>query len=246
MFSVKWGALEVRFPLRATLLLFAVVSLLLALGVWQLERAEYKHFLNTQITQLAEQAPQELRDLSLLETHLSPQLVSVAGYYLNQFSLLIDNQRYQGRLGFEVITPFLMVNEQLLLVSRGWMARTESAVFIEPIEGLQHLQGVIQPLPLKTFLLPPRAEEIQWPLILHHFDFQTVKNIYDKQLNSAVYPNVLRLSATSAGVLQRHWPQKLHNADASSRYALQWFAMAFLAIIFYILFNSNLISLVTK
>src|SRR5580692_12703651 len=86
-----------------TLLTIVLIAMLIALGRWQLRRAEEKRALfdafaaGTDVTQLIEfQTPKIARY----------QHVEAGGHYDGRRQVLIDNMVNAGRAGYFVITPF--------------------------------------------------------------------------------------------------------------------------------------------
>jgi surfeit locus 1 family protein len=106
-----------RTPLAAYVCL---LPLLVALGVWQLNRAEEKRAL------LALQKQQQSEE-SVLITGNSPdnldallyRSVKVTGHYDSDHQFLLDNQVHQGKAGFFVLTPLLLKQgKKVVLVNR--------------------------------------------------------------------------------------------------------------------------------
>ncbi|WP_404474633.1 SURF1 family protein [Vreelandella venusta] len=91
-----------------------LVTLGLFLGLWQWERANDKRvLLAARAAAPALTAPQEM-----------PQdgaMVRLAGEYLPQHTLFLDNRVLERRLGVAVLTPFRDIHGQLWLIQRGFM-----------------------------------------------------------------------------------------------------------------------------
>ena len=84
--------------------------------------------------------------------------VRLDGSYDNQKSILVSNQLFQNRPGYEVITAFkLRVSGQIVLVSRGWVSvnyDNKQLPTIEPVTGTQQLVGEIYLPSSNSFFLP--------------------------------------------------------------------------------------------
>lgn len=109
------------------LLFFTVLALLLSLSVWQWHRADEKReFLKQQ-----EQAlQQETLQLSNIVEHNAEMLryrtVKVTGHYDGSQQFLVDNQVNNGKVGFFVLTPFILQGStKAVLVNRGWVAANQ-------------------------------------------------------------------------------------------------------------------------
>ena len=98
--------------------------LFIYLGIWQIERYHYKIHLIATYQAAAQAAPVPIDTVNL--THLPAfQHVTATGVFLNDKTMLLDNQDNNGTQGYDVITPF-KVNQstRILLVDRGWVPLT--------------------------------------------------------------------------------------------------------------------------
>src|ERR687889_432977 len=71
----------------------------IALGNWQSRRADEKHALAEHV-----------------------QRIAVAGEFLPERTVLLDNKLRGGRPGYEVVTPLRLAEGIHVLVNRGWIA----------------------------------------------------------------------------------------------------------------------------
>ena len=108
--------------MRITITLLLLLGLLMSLGFWQLDRAEQKRALlagyNTDrdatVIQL-EPGLQSYRDFNY-------QSASAAGHYDADRQFLLDNRTHNGRVGYHVLTPFVLRESgAAVLVNRGWI-----------------------------------------------------------------------------------------------------------------------------
>ncbi len=112
-----------KFRIIPTLVYLCLLPVLIALGMWQLDRSEQKRaFLNVQ----EQAATAETLHLSTaLENNteaLRYRNVEVAGHYDVTHQFLIDNQVSDGKVGYFVLTPFILAGEsKAVLVNRGWI-----------------------------------------------------------------------------------------------------------------------------
>lgn len=233
--------LEIHWRWQGLLSLCLLLSVLISLGFWQLDRAESKRTINREQALIKTSAPIAITDISLDAINITPSTrVMVEGEYVNQQSIFIQNQMFQGRRGYEVMTPMVLAGEQRwVLISRGWVPESKDPENIPALGGKQILVGELFLPNKKSFLLAPNIENSTWPIKLHHFNFDTIKTAYDGN----IFPFIIRLDETSPGIFQRHWKTKVLNPGTNTSYALQWFAMALLALVISIVFNSNTILL---
>ena len=107
----------------ATTLYLVVALAMLALGRWQLARADEKIAL-LESAERARAAPavalERVDDVErAADAH---RRVLLAGRWEDERQLLWDNRAHAGRAGYEVITPFRLDGGRLALVNRGWIA----------------------------------------------------------------------------------------------------------------------------
>ena len=166
------GQFQFKPPLITTLIACVVFSILVSLGLWQLERAEYKA--------LTQQILEENRTLPELEI-LAPlksdgkyryRSVRIEGQFDVDHQYLLDNRIYKGRPGFLVITPFLYANKKAaVLVNRGWLPLGKTRQELPEItvaENQQVIKGILASLPgkLPSFGIGPPTSGGSWPRII--------------------------------------------------------------------------------
>src|SRR3974377_2400083 len=104
--------------LRFTLLALALAALFVCLGVWQWHRGEQRQAAAERFNRGADQVL-ELGTRPVSEVPLY-QRVSVEGELDGAHQFLLDNRTFEGRAGYEVLTPLRRVGAPALLVNRGW------------------------------------------------------------------------------------------------------------------------------
>ncbi len=221
-----------------TLVTLIILPVLLKLGFWQLDRAEEKRVLqqtfNSRIT--GEAVPvNEITDWN--DQQLRYQKVSFSGYFDNQHHLLLDNQTYQGQVGYHVITPLQLPDGQLLLVNRGWIPLGSSRQVlpsIEPVTEHVHLQGLLKPIEKKPFILKDVAEDQeQWP---RRIQYIKLSQLQEKLNNDIVSFEILLLPGEPHG-FGRDWQPVNMLPEKHQAYAFQWFALAATLVIIFIVVN---------
>jgi surfeit locus 1 family protein len=135
-------------PWWAWLLAGAGLAGALALGGWQLQRAENKRALLADYLAAQTAAPVPLN--AQTPAGAQPLAVSVTGTYEVQRQLLLDNQALRERPGYHVWTPLRLADGGLVLVNRGWVAQfADRAVppALAAPAGLVELRGLWRALP---------------------------------------------------------------------------------------------------
>ena len=119
-----------------------VVAILIALGVWQLERLAWKRGLLAQIDQ-AESAPA----VTLTDDPPPFSKVSVTGTYRHPVALYGSEVRDtpQGsRIGAYLLEPLVRPGARPVIVNRGWVPTdTDQAAFVDPLP-VARIEGYVR------------------------------------------------------------------------------------------------------
>lgn len=217
-------------PALICLLLFCA---LVTLGLWQVSRYQFKAGLMSDFKAKFQADPIPFKDVSALSDPNYTQ-VQVSGYFDNEHSMVLLNQTYQGRVGYDVLTPLQIVgSRQQLLVNRGWREQQsfQQVPSIPQATGRQNLKGYIVYPHHKRFILGDNIENTtQWPL--------KMQRISPKQLSEltkqAYYPYILRLAPKPGSGFIRQWPVSVTPPAKHLGYATQWFGMALALLIAFI------------
>lgn len=220
---------------KVSLLCLITLPILLSLGFWQLDRAEQKREHQQRLEQLAAAPPVSLtrdRAGSLPEQHR----LLLRGRYLPSYNWLLDNRQRQGRVGYEVITPFELEDGALVLVNRGWIpagANRDQRPDPSAPPGPQTLFGqLVSPSE------HPLLEEVElaegWPIRR----VTLAPEAMAAQLGRPLLGRYVRLEDTSPGALVTNWPDTQTSAAKHLGYAFQWFAMALALVIWFLFANT--------
>ncbi|MGH8548171.1 MAG: SURF1 family protein [Methylococcales bacterium] len=216
-------------------------AILLALGFWQLDRADEKRGKQHRIEARLSGKPVAIEDLIQNRPEsLDFQRVYLHGTYLAERSIFLLDKFYLGQRGFEVLTPFkLKAANQIVIVSRGWTdlgsGRNELPKLDTP-GGEIHLLGAIHVPAGRPFFVDQPIRDTVWPLRLNQLSVQKIARLFQ----TPVFPYVVRLEETMPGVLYRYWPALEMNPERSTSYAIQWFAMAILLSVITLLNCTNI------
>jgi len=220
----------------SVILMLVGVAVCVSLGLWQLERAAYKESIELKFEQrLGEpyqlfSARQDINDIEYRKLQLR-------GHFDNAHNLLVDNQLHQGKAGYYVLTPLLLEDsDKIILVNRGWAPWGESRNETASIPPPAYNDGVIgiaffpnEPaLQLGEFELTG-----QWPQLIQHIDIDALQ----PQFSGRLIPFVLWLAPEHEGYYVRDWNPVWMRPEKSQAYAVQWFAFALLALVFFIILN---------
>jgi surfeit locus 1 family protein len=198
-----------------------VLPLFIALGIWQLDRAEQKRVLLERWQQNTAAVPRALDD-----TGLRPfDLVHHSGYFDPNRWYLLDNRTRQGRAGYEVIALFYPERmTQGVLVNLGWVAggpdRSQLPMLMMPSDRVT-LQGRLS-LPASAFVLGAEPSVERWPRRIQYLE----QDRAERELDVPLMPWLVRPEQSVLPGADLNWSPVNMPPVKHTAYALQWFAMA--------------------
>lgn len=217
-----------------TLVVLALLPGLIALGCWQLGRAEEKRALLASYAERQLEAPVATGQLQQDEDN-AYRRVHLYGRFDAEHSLLLDNRMRDGQAGVELLQPFHdQANGLWLLVNRGWLPwpdRRAPVRFTTPDSPLA-LEASVYVAPGSTFQLHPDPVDGQWPHLLTAVDPQQLW----QQLGREGFNHELRLESGPASY-RLDWPVVAMGPEKHQGYAVQWFALASALVLLYLYFG---------
>ncbi len=217
-------------------LTLAGVALFSGLGMWQLERAAFKDAVQQNYQQrLAEDYQRFDADAPL--TDLEFRKLRLVGEFDNAHSLLLDNRIYQGKAGYEVLTPLRLAgSDRILLVNRGWIAPGDSRQQLPqilPPAPAASVEGIVSFADAGGYRLGEVRLGDDWPQLIPYIDMPALQ----QQFSSELLPLVLWMAEEQPGHYQRDWKPVWADPDKSRAYATQWFSFAVIAGILFLILN---------
>ena len=215
-----------------SLLLACMVLAFLALGRWQLDRAEQKAEIQLQF----EQAPR-LQRLPESDQARRFSQVELIGRFDPDRHFFVDNQVSKGLPGVHVLTPFQLEDSRWILVNRGWLpiAPDRKTLPSAPTDdAIQRISGKLDVLyqPGKRLGEPDNLARDDWPQLLTYPDLDDIH----LALGIPVYPLTLLLDEEHpAGFDGRQWRPVNVGATKHRARALLWFTFAAAAIVIWII-----------
>lgn len=213
--------------------LFVVICLLvllLRLGFWQLSRAEEKRIFLANQHEKMQNEVLPIGKLLADSKDLRYRRVILEGHYDVDHQFLLDNQFNNGKVGYFVLTPFILsADSRTVLINRGWVLMNKDRKQLPNIDFMPAKEnlsiiGVINHFPEVGLILEGADEPGKgWPSIVQLIDRQKIKN----KLNQPILGFQVQLSIEQPYGYVRDWkinmqiPPEKHVA-----YAFQWFALA--------------------
>lgn len=224
---------------RLLLISFAtlvVVAAGVALGLWQLGRAEQKLRLADGIARqgaLASLAGEDVSQADRPEA-LWHRMALLEGEWVPGATVFLDNRQMNGRVGFFVLTPLRLSHDRgTLLVQRGWVLRNfedrQRVPHVPTPAGKVALQVRLAPPPPKLYELGPGERGV----IRQNIDLAA----FGAEMRTPLLPlSALQISAADDGLL-RDWPQPAIDVHKHYGYAFQWFGLSTLFALLYVWFQ---------
>jgi len=241
---MRFAGFDFRPGLWPTLVTLALLPGLVALGLWQLERADWKQGLIDAYENGIQRGPVELEWLLDSGKLAAYRPVGVRGQYDLAHQLLLDNRTYQGHAGYHVLTPlWLPDGESMVLVNRGWVPTGLDRAVLPELPGPAGpviLEAITSRPPEKRFRLGDAEEgHAGWPKVLQQLDMAELEQLLETRL----VPVILLLDASDEHGFVREW-QPVYDVtpDKHRAYAMQWFTLAVVLLLIYIGVNSKRIS----
>jgi surfeit locus 1 family protein len=232
--TVGIGDWVFRFRWMPTLLLALPIPLFVALGLWQLDRADQKRDLAAALAERAAQPTYRIQGLVADGEGLRYRRIEATGIFDAEGQFLVEGRREGGKIGFHVITPMRMADSGAqLLVNRGWIPadpRGEPTPAPVP-EGSLTLYGQAE-VPSPPALALHRGEDAakewggRWPYL--------TLELFAATVDDPVQPLVMLLDPESPAGFVRHWTRPVPNVWMHQGYAAQWFAFALIALVLYL------------
>jgi len=231
------SARKFRPALVPTVAFLLTLPALIALGIWQLHRADEKAALQSQYDSRSSGPPVALGARVVDRQEMRFRKVEATGRYVYARQFLLDNRVLDGVVGYHVITPLKIRNSStLVLVNRGWVAGNPDRSILPKADGPANevtVTGIAVVPHDKVFQLA--AEEkigADWPKVWQTLNMKRFHEAVPEDLQPVV---VLLDPQSKAGGFERKWRRLDTGIAVHQGYAFQWFSLAVaLAAIFFL------------
>lgn len=221
-------------PSLATIIMLYIM---ISLGFWQLDRADYKAKLQTLIESKQDSPSIPLHSIAKEEDNWLYQPVFINGKFDAQHQIYLDNKVHKMVAGYNVFTPFILPNNQAILVNRGWLPIGGSRLILPDIAidtQTLRIDGLVAKPPSKGVILMDNANNYQqWPSVLQYIDLQEIQTALGYEL----LPMVIIMNQAQQTVLKT-LPIKINmRSEKHHAYAFQWYGLSLTLFIIYIVVN---------
>ncbi len=245
---MQFGIFEFKpslIPMLATIL---VLPILIALGFWQLDRAEQKRVILSAVTEKMNsetliKLPSEANIESAKYQH-----IRLHGKFDIEHLIYIDNKVMFGKVGYFVLSPFLVTgSSKQVLVNLGWLAmgrsRQELPIVTLPTNDIV-ISGRIKTNVDQVFALSEQSyDEVAWPLVVQWVSPQQLSSLLNRHIQPLVIlqdkVNNNETLAMYEKQFKRDWKFISSSPDTHTSYAMQWFSLAFVLVLIFIGVNTK-------
>lgn len=233
---MRLGGIEFRPGLWPSLATVLLMTLLLSLGFWQMDRAAQKRSLLDAYGDRPADTPVKLSADFAPDADWRYRRAEVEGDYLTAQQFLLDNRVYQGRVGYQVLTPLRLADGMhAVLVNRGWVPQGSTRADLPPLPVGQsskvRVEGLID-LPAADVFVLGEGEDRDpgWPKVLQRVRF----DLQAQQLGVKLLPMVLLLGVDQPDGFVRDWKPVVFGPERHVGYAVQWFSLGAALLAIYI------------
>jgi surfeit locus 1 family protein len=229
-------------PFVATVVL---VVLGIVLGNWQTRRAEEKLGIAARLLERGAQQAVVFGEGGGVQEHvrvgsgahptgIEYRRVRVTGEWVASWPLFLDNRPLNGRAGFILAMPFKIAgSDQHVLVLRGWLPRDANDYArlprFETPAGTVTIEGVAT-LSAGHVMQLGAAGELKPGMRVQNLDVDTMA----KASGLAMEPFFVQQAGRGEGLV-REWPAPETGVDKHRGYAFQWYALAAMAALFFVI-----------
>ncbi|CAN7561125.1 SURF1 family protein [Massilia sp. LjRoot122] len=229
-----------RFPFHFRLIPFIATFLIallgIALGNWQQGRAAQKLAVQEKLAALAVEAPVALGATLTPAAALEYRRVSITGEFVADWPLFLANRPMAGRPGYYLVMPFKIAGSHThVLVMRGWLPREAEygklPAFATPA-GTLTIEGIVVASAGQVMALGD-ATPLAPKAIVQNIDPKGVS----RATGLVLQPFFVQQTGPDQpdGALLRVWPSPSSGIDKHRGYAFQWYALAAMAILFFVI-----------
>ncbi len=207
------------------------IAVTVSAGVWQLSRADEKACRQAQLEALRREPPVTVATSALTESDLLYRRVRAVGSFAPEHTVYLDNRLRRGVPGFEIVTPFRIGDsERFVAVNRGWIAgnpRRDTLPEVRTPAGPLTVEGTVVPAQRVYQFEHAGPEGKVWL----SFSVDRLR----KESGLDLQPLLVQQESAQDDGLERVWERPDSGRDKHLAYAFQWFALAFVILVSYVL-----------
>ncbi len=211
------------------------------LGSWQVERRAEKNALITQYNKSqAQRMPVEIDINNFDADRQLFQKIFLNGEYLHEYEIALagkylNNSGSKNYLGYHIITPFLLENNQLALVNRGWVSVADyKAGSYSKKSTRTDIYAVVRKSTgdAPWYMPHNNPQENLWFWI----DKLQIENHLKSKGNNYALSGMVLQEIGSKEAKPRNIPNKINFYNQHMQYIVTWFTLALIIVIMWFFF----------
>lgn len=218
--------------ISARIIVSLAVLTLIGLGLWQVQRLQWKEALIAEIARANEQSP--IEGWPNDAASLGWRRAQLEGEFLYQDEFHLAARYYEGQLGYHILTPFQLEDGRVIVINRGWVPvdKKEAANRLEGQEsGPRVILVQIRTDSDKTFFTP-EAEITK--NIWFWRDIEQMRHVSGLKLE-AITADLLHTTPTGGFPIASEGEIRLRNDHLG--YAIIWFSLALAATVMFVVYH---------
>ena len=225
--------MKIYFKPSVWLTIFAFPSflILIILGSWQVQRLSWKSNLISNYNNNFQQAPITVKELFKDRKKNKYRRTVIYGEYDHANEIQIIGKTYEGNAGFHIISPFILENNEIIYINRGWVPKKyadKKTRKFSLLEDKVRVVGLVRLPQKKGYFVPENEPENGfWFTIIPeelngHLNIIGEKEFYIDELN---IDEKLKLPMPANG--------KVQVPNNHLQYAITWYSLALGLLIVY-------------
>jgi surfeit locus 1 family protein len=212
------------------------VLLMLGLGIWQVERLQWKEGLIAERTERLTAAPMALPgpDADVADTEY--RHVSLNGEFLHDKEMLLGARSLNDNTGYHVVTPFRLADGRVILVDRGWIPldrKTADKRAAGNVSGPVTFDGIIRLNGKQTWFVPDNRPDLNFFFWVDLPAMATLAGQPDTEARFFVEAG----PAKNPGGFPIGGQTRITLPNDHLQYAITWFSLAVALMVIYVLYH---------
>jgi surfeit locus 1 family protein len=228
--------LAIRPTFWPTVFTLPAVLLMLGLGIWQLQRLQWKTAQIAERTERVSAAPMPLPGPAEDVAKDEYRRVVVQGNFLNDKEIFLGARSLNGNAGYHLVTPFRLADGRVLFVDRGWIPldrKERQKRAAGELTGPVALDAVIRLQGKQSWLVPDNRPDLDF---FFWADLPAMAKL--TQLPEAETRFFLEAGpARNPGGYPIGGQTRIDLPNDHLQYAVTWFCLAVALLVIYVLYH---------
>ncbi len=212
------------------------VLLMLGLGIWQVQRLQWKEALIAERTERLASAPMALPGPDADIGDSEYRHVSLAGEFLHDKEILLGARSLNDNTGYHVVTPFRLSDGRVILVDRGWIPldrKTADKRTAGNVAGPISLEGIIRLNGRQTWFVPDNRPDLNFFFWVDLPAMAKLAGLPDTETRFFVEAG----PAKNPGGFPIGGQTRVSLPNDHLQYAITWFSLAVALVVIYVLYH---------